>query len=105
MPGASAQREYERRRAARQEHLQQSWRVVVILIVVAFAVGWVVSIAVTSAITSMLGAVVPGEGSGLRLRSPPVLVSAAAATGMAALAAVQLLSPSGGEGVGEGRGG
>ena len=94
MPGGSAQREYERRRAARQEQLQRSWRVVVILIVVAFAVGWVVSIAVTSAITSMLGAVVPGEGSGLRLHNPPVLVSTAVATGMAALAAVQLLSPS-----------
>jgi hypothetical protein len=94
MPGASAQREYERRRAARQEQLQRSWRLVAILIVVAFIVGWVVSVAVTSAVTSMLGAVVSGEGSGLRLHSPPVLVSAAVATGMAALAALQLLSPS-----------
>ena len=94
MPGASAQREYERRRVGRQEHLRRSWRLVVVLIVVAFIVGWVVSVAVTSAVTSMLGAVVSGEGSGLRLHSPPVLVSAAVATGMAATAALQLLSPS-----------
>ena len=94
MPGASAQREYERRRAARQEQLQRSWRLVVVLVVVAFIVGWVGSVAVTLAVTSMLGAVVAGEGSGLRLHSPPVLVSAGVATGMAALAALQLLSPS-----------
>ena len=94
MPGASAQREYERRRAARQAQLRTSWRLVVLLIVVAFVVGWLVSIAMTSAVASMLGAAIPGEGSGLRLHSPPVLVSAAVATGMAALAALQLLSPS-----------
>ena len=94
MPGASAQREYERRRAARQAQLRRSWRLVVVLIVVALVVGWVVSITVYSAVMSMLGAAIPGEGPGLQFHSPPALFSATFATGMAALASLQLLSPS-----------
>jgi hypothetical protein len=93
MAGESAQREYERQRADRRGRVRRSWRSILVAVVIAFAVGWLLSIMLMSIAMSMIESVVPGGDQSLSVHLPPPVVSLAVALGFAARAATMLLAP------------
>ena len=94
MAGESAQREYERRRTVRQDRIRRSWLTIVALVVLAFIVGWLVSILVASAFLSVVDGVVPDGTPGFSVHAPPLLFSLSLALGFAVKSAWILMAPS-----------
>jgi hypothetical protein len=93
MAGESAQREYERQRARRQERVRRSWRSIIVAVVIAFAIGWLLPIGLMSVAMSMIGSVAPGGDQSFSVHVPPPVVSLAMGLAFAARAATMLLAP------------
>jgi hypothetical protein len=94
MAGESAQRRFERLRQSRIERVRGSRSRIVLLVAVAFVVGWLVPIIFTSVAMSMVESVAAGGEPVVRMHLPPVVLPMTTAFLFALSAAVTLLAPS-----------
>jgi hypothetical protein len=94
MAGESAQREYERQREQRTSRVRRSWRTIVIAVLVAFVLGWLVSIVLMSAWVSAIASIGSEGGRAVSIHMPPRFASVALGIAFAVQASTLLLAPS-----------
>ncbi len=94
MAGESAQREYERLRDSRRERIRGSWPRFVLVVAVAFVVGWLAPIGFISLTVSMIESVATGGPLSVRLHLPSATMSLLTGCMFVVAAAASVLSPS-----------
>lgn len=94
MAGESAQRVFEGERDRRRDRVHRTWRSIVVVVAIAFALGWVLSIVLMSMMLSMVDSIGTSGEQTFSLHVPPTMVSMVFGVGLAVKAATMLLAPS-----------